>query len=122
MPVSVVDWEEFSKSTAAVVVVSTDEAVWDESRGVEEEATLLRASFLSAAARLASFAAGKAAAGELLLLLLGLVLVVVAHPVADGAVLLESAGRELLADDVDNEREDALLEKTFWGFCLIFVK
>lgn len=122
MPVSAVAWDELSE---AVVVVSRDEEVWDEFRGLEAAKSLREASFLeemlTGLAVAAVVVIGEAAAPCVFVVLLLLSLVVAALA-ADGAVLSESDDRELLTGEDERETEDALLEKTLWGRCLIFVK
>jgi hypothetical protein len=103
-----------------VIDESTDEAVWEEFRGVEDEATLLRESLSPERAMLSSF---PAIAG------VGVTLVapteVLFRPEASGSVVLETVALGFLSgvDTRDGrDEEDALLVKTVWGFCLILVK
>jgi hypothetical protein len=104
MPVSAVDCEAFS-----VPAESTEEEVWEELRGAEDEATLLRESLSRSTAKLSSFAA-VAAADESLAADLALKGVLTAPMLP--LVLLSSV-------EVKDGRDDVLLEeKTAWGFCL----
>lgn len=113
MSVSAVDrveWDAFSVETE-----STEEAVWEEFRGVEEETPVLGEAVSSAAAEASGFVVtGGAAAGAL--------------GAGDGeAVGREGARATGLSEfsgfvdlRLDREGDDELLEEK--GFCLILVK
>lgn len=119
MSVSAVDrveWDAFSLETE-----STEEAVWEEFRGVEEETPVLGEAVSSAAAEASGFVVtGGAAAGALGAGALG---------AGDGeAVGREGARAAGLSDfsgfvdlRLDREGDDELLEEEK-GFCLILVK
>lgn len=114
MSVSAVDrveWDAFSVETE-----STEEAVWEEFRGVEEETPVLGEAVSSAATEASGFVVtGGAAAGAL--------------GAGDGeAVGREGARAAGLSDfsgfvdlRLDREGDDELLEEEK-GFCLILVK
>lgn len=123
MPVSAVAWDEPSDGVV-VVVVSKDEAVWEEFRGVEAAKLLREALFFEEI--LTGLVVVVGAVVEVVVpCAVGVLLVLsptVAALEADGAVLSESDDRELLTDEDERETEDALLEKTLWGRCFIFVK
>jgi len=130
IPVSTVAWDESSEGVV-VAVVSSDEAVWEEFRGVEVGILLREALFLAellaglvpvAVAVAEGTALGGVVVVRLFLLSLLLLSVVVAALEADGAVLSESVERELLRDEAESDSEEALLEKTLWGRCLILVR